>query len=412
MASSTDHETSNKPPVLESRASFDDWKVDFEDWCRGRGLWTPIFESDDALRRASTRRQQAFAALCQAVKKDALIHKGDKFNEWRKMSDPPPELAFEYVKQVCQPSSIDAIMRVEIEVNTFKILPGENVEEFIRRFNDLHARLPKPLEDGVRVRHLMRAMNENKRIYSQYELEMRNMLSRNSKVKYETFIAGILRRMENLRYEALNSRQDSLEEVNHVNQNQGRSNQDNQRGRGRGNYQARGRGRGRNQHRRGRGRGNYHGKNYNPNHYQPRSQNSHHSPNNPTNQQPRYPGQTLPSCFQECANFLQYCQNLSLPQPSSQPLPQPSPQTNPHLQPCSTGPIGNQVDGHINKRQRMESSNLVCEKELVIFSKNEPFLIDSGCSNHMCGNLDMFDSYELIAEEKKLVELANGKLLK
>jgi hypothetical protein len=39
----------------------------------------------------------------------------------------------------------------------------------------IHARLPKSLADGVRMRHIMRAMGENKGVFNQYELLMRNM---------------------------------------------------------------------------------------------------------------------------------------------------------------------------------------------------------------------------------------------
>jgi hypothetical protein len=73
--------TSSKfdPPLLASRASFDTWKIEMEDWCRRNDLWTPIFERSPAKRKASKYRSQAFAALGQAVKNDPLIHRGVKF---------------------------------------------------------------------------------------------------------------------------------------------------------------------------------------------------------------------------------------------------------------------------------------------------------------------------------------------
>jgi hypothetical protein len=67
-------------------------------------------------------------------------------------SDPSPRVAFEYIRETCRPSHIDATIRVEIGINTFKIEPNENLEEFIRRFNELHARLKTPFCDEVKIR--------------------------------------------------------------------------------------------------------------------------------------------------------------------------------------------------------------------------------------------------------------------
>jgi hypothetical protein len=79
--------------LVHSRASFDTWKIEMEDWCRRNNLWTPIFEKSSAKRKASKCRSQAFAALCQAVKNDPLIHRGVKFMELRELSNPSPRVA-------------------------------------------------------------------------------------------------------------------------------------------------------------------------------------------------------------------------------------------------------------------------------------------------------------------------------
>jgi hypothetical protein len=64
------------------------------------------------------------------------------------------------------------------------------------------------------------------------------------------------------------------------------------------------------------------------------------------------------------------------------------------------------------KRIRMESNNAAVEKseECVLFSKDDTFVIDSGCSSHMTGNLELFESYEMLSEPG-LVELADGSKL-
>jgi hypothetical protein len=64
------------------------------------------------------------------------------------------------------------------------------------------------------------------------------------------------------------------------------------------------------------------------------------------------------------------------------------------------------------KRMRMERNNAAVERseECVLFSKEDTFVIDSGCSSHMTGNLELFESYEMLSEPG-LVELADGSKL-
>jgi hypothetical protein len=67
-----------------------------------------------------------------------------------------------------------------------------------------------------------------------------------------------------------------------------------------------------------------------------------------------------------------------------------------------------ETDG--NKRQKVDSANVVTEREISMFAKSGDFIIDSGCTSHMCSNLDLFDEYQL-SQDEDLVELADGSVV-
>jgi hypothetical protein len=319
-------------------------------------------------------------------------------------------VAFEHIRETCQPSHIDATIRVEIALNTFKIEPNESLEEFIRRFNELHARLKTPLCDEVRIRHIIRAMGANKKVKNDYDLEIRNMMSNNADLTFDKFVEGLLRRMEAIKYSNLDSGNGVEEEVNAVNFRFG-SDRGRSRGRGRGHSHGRGSGR---RHLSGRGRGRF------SNHSHPGrrggSSLNNHFPSHPPfmSSNPQYPpshGHPFSHSHSQQAHYVatpyapppteyypHYYPTSSLPPP---PPPPPLPYVNTFHQPHR--PTIEQPA----KRTRFESASLAQENEVVIFSKNESFIIDSGCSSHMCGNLDLFDTYTMLDQEV-LVELANG----
>jgi hypothetical protein len=49
------------PPMLLSRDSFEDWKIDFEDWIRRNGMWEAVFDPKPDNRKSASRRDEAFA---------------------------------------------------------------------------------------------------------------------------------------------------------------------------------------------------------------------------------------------------------------------------------------------------------------------------------------------------------------
>jgi hypothetical protein len=59
--------------MLLSRVSSEDWKIDFEDWIRRNGMWEAIFDPKPENRKLASRRDKAFASLCQVIKGDILL---------------------------------------------------------------------------------------------------------------------------------------------------------------------------------------------------------------------------------------------------------------------------------------------------------------------------------------------------
>jgi hypothetical protein len=75
---------------------------------------------------------------------------------------------------------------------------------------------------------------------------------------------------------------------------------------------------------------------------------------------------------------------------------------------------GGQEEGRENEEgeERTESTSAAGESdECVLFMEDDCFIIESGCTSHMTGNLDLFENYELI-DELIEVQLVDGRVLR
>jgi hypothetical protein len=393
----------SEPPLLENRHNFERWRIAMVDWLRRHNMWIAIFEEDEALRSIAKNRGEAFAALCQAMKLDDSIFLSDCFQRMRNEYDPDPRKAYDFILAQMRPAHIDAQINAELEIANLKIKEGESVPELITRYQMLLSRFPKnEISDEAHIRHIKRAVMARNEVYREYEMEIRQFLV-SPKPTFAKLIKLLQRRSEELKYEAESRGVSSQlptqagtisESVNYSRGfHRGRSGGRSMRGRfngrrsGQSNYVAsrrgdfnpsgnfRGRGRGHEQGGRGyshgfhggRGRG-FGGRNHQ---YQRGSSfQDHYRP---------YQNQ----------NWFQNSQ----PQQNHPP---------PHRG----------YEDYQEKRRRVEKTFTVGEvEECVLFTKDDRFIIDSGCTSHMIGNLDLLESYELV-EDGREVELADGKFLR
>ena len=282
------------------------------------------------------------------------------------MRNPCPKETWDFIESQVRPTHEDAIIHLEMQINSLTLNEGETIPQLLNRFSILCGRLPPG--DSTKIRHIKRAIANIPKMKSDYETEIRTLLMSEG-ITFDEFSRTLLRRNEELKYE-----REQLQ-VNHpgtqpqaqIPQFEEQSNYIFHRGSNFSNSQGRG-GRGRIQGRGGRGRSfgrgrsssnynqDYHRNNYNQDYHRNNYNQDYHRNNYRGRVNGRSSGRGRSS-----SNFYG---------------------PNPNL-----------------KKVKFETANLSeTASKIWLFENDQKFIIDSGCTVHMSGNLDLFEDYEVIDE--------------
>jgi hypothetical protein len=341
-------------------------------------MWEAIFDPKPENRKVANRRDEAFASLCQAIRGDILLHRSDFIMNMRSLRRPDPKVALDFIEAEVRPSHIDAQISIDMKINTFKIKDDEKVPAMLNRFNMLISLLSpsKVPSDEIKIRHIKRALAARNELYLKYDLEIRTMLAMTSGLTFKIFTDGILKRCEEIKFEeecnigTSNRPTPPVEEVNIANdRNQsGRPHYNDRDYRGRPQYG---------------GRSHYGGRHSSSSYYSGRSFDRGRGRGRDTFNSDR--GRGSGRSYGHRGGRSNHRGGRSN---------------------CSGG-NSNYYGGHANKRNHDEAFNV--EDEVVLFDRNETFIIDSGCTSHMTSNMQLLS--ELEAVEDRSVIVANGEEL-